>query len=94
MSEDAFLVLTELGRSYPIPNFLIPEQLRNDRNYVISLGKLTRYLGTVAEALRVEIYPGFANKVLYADNDRGGGRAGHCNQGRWDQEGWTTEGNL
>ena len=46
VSEDVFLVLTELGGSYRIPNFLLTKQLHNNRNYVISLGKLTRYLGT------------------------------------------------
>ena len=78
VSKDAFLVLTELGGSYRIPSFLLPKQLHNDGNYVISLGKLTRYLGTFAEALGVEIYPGFAaDKVLYADeDDRGGGVRG------------------
>ncbi len=47
VSKDVFLVLTESGGSYRIPNFLLPKQLHNNGNYVISLGKLTRYLGTV-----------------------------------------------
>jgi electron-transferring-flavoprotein dehydrogenase len=73
VTEDAFLVLTESGGSYRIPNALLPNQLHNDGNYVISLSKLTRYLGTIAEGLGVEIYPGFAaDEVLYKSDDDGG----------------------
>jgi len=68
VTEDSFLVLTESGGSYRIPNMLLPSQLHNDGNYIISLSKLTRYLGEMAEGLGVEIYPGFAaDEVLYAD---------------------------
>ena len=50
------------------PQFLIPKCLHNDGNYVISLGNLTRWLGQQAEALGVEIFPGFsAAEVLYTD---------------------------
>ena len=71
VTEDAFLVLTESGGSYQIPNILLPSQLHNDGNYIISLSKLTRYLGEMAEGLGVEIYPGFAaDEVLYADDNK------------------------
>ena len=50
------------------PQFLIPKCLHNHGNYVISLGNLTRWLGQQAEALGVEIFPGFsAAEVLYTD---------------------------
>jgi len=78
VSEDAFLVLTESGGSYQIPNVLLPSQLHNDGNYIISLSKLTRYLGEMAEGMGVEIYPGFAaDEVLYnnADDDGNGNGA-------------------
>jgi electron-transferring-flavoprotein dehydrogenase len=69
VSEDAFLVLTESGGSYQIPNIFLPSQLHNHGNYIISLSKLTRYLGQMAESLGVEIYSGFAaDEVLY-NND-------------------------
>ena len=43
-----------------------PPQMHNTGNYVISLGNLCRWLGEQAEALGVEIYPGFAAaEVLY-----------------------------
>lgn len=71
VTEDAFLVLTESGGSYRIPNFLLPSQLHNDGNYIISLSKLTRYLGTVAEGLGVEIYPGFAADEVLFSSDSG-----------------------
>ena len=52
------------------PQFLIPQCLHNDGNYVISLGNLVRWLGQQAEALGVEIFPGFAAaEVLYNDDD-------------------------
>jgi len=52
------------------PQFLIPKCLHNEGNYVISLGNLVRWLGQQAEALGVEIFPGFAAaEVLYNDDD-------------------------
>ncbi len=51
------------------PPFLIPKCLHNEGNYVISLGNLVRWLGQQAEALGVEIFPGFAAaEVLYNDD--------------------------
>ena len=52
-----------------LPNFMMPRLMNNHGNFVGSLGNLTRYLATKAEALGVEIYPGFpAAEVLYGDN--------------------------
>jgi electron-transferring-flavoprotein dehydrogenase len=52
-----------------LPAWMIPGCLRNDGNYVISLGNVTRWLGEQAEALGVEIYPGFAgSEVLFNDD--------------------------
>ena len=54
-----------------MPAFLLPQCFQNHGNYVISLGTLCRWLGTQAEGLGVEIFPGFAAaEVLY--NDAGG----------------------
>ena len=72
VSEDRFLFLTESG-SFKVPDLLLPECFRNGGNYVISLGNLCRWLGTQAESLGVEIYPGFAAaEVLY--DEKGGVR--------------------
>ncbi len=51
------------------PHWLVPACLDNHGNYVISLGAVTKWLGEQAEALGVEIFPGFtAAEVLYAEN--------------------------
>ncbi|MBI4739996.1 MAG: electron transfer flavoprotein-ubiquinone oxidoreductase [Betaproteobacteria bacterium] len=68
VSEDRFLILTESG-GIQVPNWLLPGCFQNGGNYVISLGNLCRWLGEQAEALGVEIYPGFAGaEILYDDN--------------------------
>jgi len=68
VTEDRFLFLTETG-ARAVPNWALPDNFKNHGNYVISLAKLTRWLGTVAEELGVEIFPGFpAAEVLY-NND-------------------------
>ena len=60
--EDRFLYLTE-RKAFKLPT---PPQMHNAGNYIISLGNLCRWLGEQAEALGVEIYPGFAAaEVLY-----------------------------
>jgi len=67
VSEDRFLFLTQSG-SLRVPGLLLPECFRNHGNYVVSLGNVCRWLGQQAEALGVEIYPGFAAaEVLYDD---------------------------
>jgi len=70
VSEDRFLFLTESG-SFKVPDFLLPECFRNSGNYVISLGNLCRWLGTQAESLGVEIYPGFAAAEVLHDGKGG-----------------------
>ena len=51
-----------------IPDWLLPRTLHNHGNYVISLGQVARWLAQQAEALGVEIYPGFAGaEILYDD---------------------------
>jgi electron-transferring-flavoprotein dehydrogenase len=63
-TDDRFLFLTE-SRAFRLPT---PPTMRNHGNYVISLGKLCRWLAQQAEELGVEIYPGFAAaEVLYDD---------------------------
>jgi len=52
----------------PTPQWLIPGCLHNEGNFVISLGAVTKWLGEQAEALGVEIFPGFtAAEVLYSE---------------------------
>src|SRR5665213_1448002 len=62
--EDRFLLLNA-SRAFRLPT---PPQMRNHGNYIISLGNLCRWLGAQAEALGVELYPGFAGaEMLYED---------------------------
>jgi len=68
VTEDVFLMTTETGATR-IPNFTLPPCFHNDGNYIISLGNFTRWLGEQAEALGVEIFPGFtAAEVLYNED--------------------------
>ncbi|MDB5416297.1 MAG: electron transfer flavoprotein-ubiquinone oxidoreductase [Rubritepida sp.] len=56
VTEDRFMLLTE-KRAFRLPT---PPQMNNHGNYIVSLGNVARWLGAKAEALGVEIYPGFA----------------------------------
>ena len=59
VTDDHFLVLGPAG-SVRLPNFLMPPLMSNHGNYIVSLGNVCRWLARHAEALGVEIYPGFA----------------------------------
>ena len=55
-------------KSIKVPNFTIPRTMHNDGNYIVSLGKVVRWLGEQAESLGVEIFPGFpASEVLFSE---------------------------
>ena len=65
VTADQFLFLTA-NQSYQVPNWLLPHCFKNEGNYIISLANVTRWLGEQAEALGVEIFPGFpAAQILY-----------------------------
>ncbi|HEX6136366.1 MAG TPA: electron transfer flavoprotein-ubiquinone oxidoreductase [Casimicrobiaceae bacterium] len=68
VAEDRFLILTERS-AFRIPAWLLPPLMSNHGCYIASLGDVCRWLATQAEALGVEIYPGFpAAEVLYDEN--------------------------
>lgn len=68
VTEDRFLFLSQTGAT-KTPNWMLPKCFQNHGNYVVSLANVCRWLGTQAEALGVEIYPGFAAaEVLFDDN--------------------------
>jgi electron-transferring-flavoprotein dehydrogenase len=70
VTADHFLVLGPAG-SVRLPNFMMPPLMSNHGNYIVSLGEVARWLAGKAEALGVEIYPGFAAaEVLYDDEGR------------------------
>ena len=65
VTRDEFLFLRE-GSGIKVPGFVFPKLMSNHGKFVGSLSNLTKYLGAKAEALGVEIYPGFpAAEVLY-----------------------------
>ena len=67
VTEDRFYLLGPAG-GLRLPNMLMPKLMDNHGNFVGSLGNVCRWLATRAEALGVEIYPGFAAaEVLYGD---------------------------
>ena len=68
VKDDRFYVLGKAG-AMRLPNFLLPPLMNNHGNYAVSLGNVCRWMATQAEALGVEIYPGFAaSEVLYRED--------------------------
>ena len=67
VTDDRFYFFTK-GGAIRIPNFLFPPLMSNHGNYIVSLANLCRWLGQQAEALGVEIYPGFpAHDLIIED---------------------------
>jgi electron-transferring-flavoprotein dehydrogenase len=67
VAEDKFFLLGPSG-GFRLPNWPMPKLMNNHGNFIGSLGALTRWLAGRAEALGVEIYPGFAaTEVLYGE---------------------------
>lgn len=65
VTEDQFLFLSEKSH-IRLPNLLLPNCFQNHGNYATSLSNLVKWLGQQAEALGVDIYPGFAaTEILY-----------------------------
>ncbi len=66
VSEDRFMFLTETG-AVTTPNWLLPGCFKNHGNYIVSLGNVVRWLAQQAEAMGVEIFPGFAAAEVLHD---------------------------
>ncbi len=67
-SDDRFYWLSA-SRALRLPSVMLPPLMNNHGSYVVSLGNLCRWLASKAEALGVEIYPGFAAaEVLFDGN--------------------------
>ena len=68
VSEDRFYWFSQNG-ALRLPNIAMPPLMNNRGNFIVSLGSVCRWLATKAEALGVEIYPGFAAaEVLFDEN--------------------------
>src|SRR5579863_8564432 len=68
VTADRFYALGAAG-SLRLPLALMPPLMSNHGNFIVSLGDVCRYLAQKAEALGVEIYPGFAAAEVLFDND-------------------------
>ena len=68
VSDDRFYWLSS-ARAVRLPNLMLPPLMNNHGNYIVSLGNVCRWLATKAEALGVEIYPGFAAAELLLDDN-------------------------
>lgn len=70
VTEDEVYLFTHAECAIKFPKLLEPKTLKNAGNYVVSLGNVCRWLAEQAEALGVEIYPGFsAQHIVYDDHD-------------------------
>jgi len=70
VGEEKFMFLTESGH-YSLPIWMLPREMHNEGNYIVSLGNVCRWMAEQAEELGVEIYPGFAAaEVLFDAQDR------------------------
>jgi electron-transferring-flavoprotein dehydrogenase len=65
---DDLYVLTGDESGTKLPNLFVPKTMHNEGNYIISLGKLCRWLAGKAEELGVEIYPGFAAQEVIIED--------------------------
>jgi electron-transferring-flavoprotein dehydrogenase len=69
VTEDQIYLLKDEQDSIKLPNAIVPKTMHNHGNYVVSLGNVCRWLAEQAEALGVEIFPGFtASDVLYGED--------------------------
>ena len=64
--DDVYFFLSATS-AVKMPNLFVPRTMHNHGNYIISLGNLCRWLGQQAEALGVEVYPGFAAQDAIVD---------------------------
>ncbi len=68
VTEDRFYYLGP-GGGVRLPNFAMPPLMNNHGAYIVSLGNVCRWLAEKAEALGVEVYPGFAAAELLINDD-------------------------
>ena len=70
VKKEEFNFITK-NNSFTIPNIFLPKDIKNEGNYIISLGNVCKWLGDYASNLGVDIFPGFtAQKVLYDKDNR------------------------
>ncbi|TDR12508.1 electron transfer flavoprotein-ubiquinone oxidoreductase [Marinomonas communis] len=71
VTKDEVYLLKDGELSKELPHALVPNTMKNDGNYIVSVGNLCRWLAEQAEGLGVEIFPGFAAaEILYHEDGR------------------------
>lgn len=69
VSQDDIYLLQNAENARAIPHFAVPKTMHNTGNYIVSMGNVCRWLAGQAEALGVEIFPGFsAASLIIEDN--------------------------
>ena len=69
VTEDQMFMLTSATAGVKLPEWLTIKPMHNQGNYVISLGNLVRWLAQQAEALEVNLFPGFAGSEVLFNED-------------------------
>ncbi|AIL33228.1 electron transfer flavoprotein-ubiquinone oxidoreductase [Basilea psittacipulmonis] len=69
VKEDEFYFLSQHGCK-ATPSFFLPACFKNHGNYIVRLGELVKWLGEQAEALGVDVFPGFAATQVLYDGDK------------------------
>ena len=70
VQKESFFFLTKKNK-IPLPDFILPRDMKNDNNYIISLGNLCKWMAEYAEKLGVDIFPGFtAKEIIYDENEK------------------------
>ncbi|MEM7281296.1 MAG: electron transfer flavoprotein-ubiquinone oxidoreductase [Pseudomonadota bacterium] len=73
---DDFHFMRSASGGLKVPNLFIPKPMQNHGNYIVSMGQVCRWLGEQAEALEVNVFPGFAaSEVLFDEQGRVAGVA-------------------
>ncbi|MFT7654688.1 MAG: electron-transferring-flavoprotein dehydrogenase, partial [Candidatus Azotimanducaceae bacterium] len=69
VTEDLIYYMVNDTNRIKMPSFIVPKDAHNEGNHAISLGNFCRWLGEQAEAMGVNIFPGFAaSEVLYNED--------------------------
>ena len=70
VEKEDFIFLTK-NNYIKLPNFILPREMKNDNNFIISLGNLCKWMAQHAESLGVDIFAGFtAKKIIYDNNEK------------------------
>ncbi|MEM9678132.1 MAG: electron transfer flavoprotein-ubiquinone oxidoreductase [Pseudomonadota bacterium] len=68
VKKDKFYLMGPAGK-IPLPTWGMPKLMNNHGNYIVSLGNVCRWMAEKAEALGVEVFPGFAASELVLNDD-------------------------